>query len=149
MELVMTLTHWHWLTLGLLLFAAETLGTGGFLLGVAVASVATSVCAWLGLSWQVQVIAFAVMSITFSFAYWRYFKDFNLKREKGDIVINEKSESLKGKSGKVLNSEDEYHGKLSIGDTLWEYKSESPVKVGDSVVVKSAEGMLLYVVPRT
>lgn len=148
MDSIMTLTHWHWLILGVVLLAIETLGTGGFLLGIAVGSIVTAIVSWLGADWQVQVIVFAVLSVASSFAYWRYFKDFNLKREKSDVVINEKTQSLVGRSGKVISCEDNHYGKIMIGDTLWEFKAESSVKEGDAVIVEASEGMLLKVKPR-
>ncbi|MFL0804709.1 MAG: NfeD family protein [Agarilytica sp.] len=143
----MALTPWHWLILGAVLFAVEILGTGGFLLGVAVAAAVTSIIAWLGFGWQFQVISFAVLSIGFSFAYWKLFKNFNLERAE-PVVINEKMESLIGAVGKVVSVVSPLTGKVQIGDTLWEFKSTEPVEEGGFVQVDSHNGMTLEVSPQ-
>lgn len=144
MDTIMTLTPWHWLILGMVLFALETLGSGGFLLGIALASVTTSIVTWLGFNWHIQLISFALLSVAFSIAYWKYFKSFNLDRP-GNPVINEKMESLKGKTGKVVRSDGEAGGKVQIGDTLWEFRSSEIFSEGDRIIVESYEEMTLHV----
>ncbi len=140
----MILTPWHWLILGMILFAIETLGAGGFLLGVALSSIVTSLVSWLGLEWQTQLIVFAILSVIFSLAYWKYFKHFNDDRE-GSPVVNEKMESLRGKTGVVVKSHGEIGGKMQIGDTLWEYRSSAALTDGERVIVESYEEMTLLV----
>ncbi|MFL0798831.1 MAG: NfeD family protein [Agarilytica sp.] len=147
MDILMSLSPWHWLILGVVLFAVEILGTGGFLLGVAAASAVTSVVAWLGFDWQFQVISFAVLSIGFSFAYWKFFKNFNLERSE-PVVINEKMESLIGAVGKVVSVVSPLTGKVQIADTLWEFKSTEPVEEGGFVQVEAHNGMTLEVSPQ-
>ncbi len=147
MEILMTLTPWHWLILGVVLFAVEILGTGGFLLGVAAASAVTSIVSWIGFDWQFQLVSFAVLSIGFSFAYWKFFKHFNLERAE-PVVINEKMESLVGSIGKVVSVVSPLTGKVQIGDTLWEFKSDGPVEEGGFVLVNAHDGMTLEVSPQ-
>ncbi len=147
MEILMTLTPWHWLILGVVLFAVESLGAGGFLLGVVAASAVTSIVSWLGFDWQFQVVSFAVLSIGFSFAYWKFLKNFNLERTE-PVVINEKMESLIGSVGKVVNIVSPLTGKVQIGDTLWEFKSSEPVEEGGFVLVEAYNGMTLVVSPQ-
>lgn len=144
MDMVYTLTPWHWLILAAALFAIETLGTGGFLLGVAVASVVVSILAWAGLTWQTQLFLFAIFSLVFSVAYWKFFKNFNMKREEA-VTINEKMENLKGKVGTVVSLAGDKAGKIQIGDTLWECRSDEAITVEAQVKVISYEGMVLQV----
>ena len=74
------LSQWHWFIFGLLLLIGEALGASGFLLGTAVASLLMGVIVWLasslldgGLGWQAQVLMGALLSVTFSILYWRFF----------------------------------------------------------------------------
>ena len=52
-----TLTQWHWLILGVLLLILEMLGASGFLIGLAVASLAVAGAVALGVveSWSYQL----------------------------------------------------------------------------------------------
>lgn len=145
MAFINELTAWHWLSLGLILFALEALGVGGFLIGVALAALSTALLAWLGVSWQLQLMVFAVLACVFSVAYWKFFKNFNLRRDDQNVHINEKLESLCGKRGEVLLCTTEHSGKLKMGDTLWEFESGDVLVPADKVRVDSYRGMVLLV----
>ncbi len=144
MDLIFTLTPWHWLILGLVLFGAEALGAGGFLLGMAVASLLTSIVSWFGMSWQWQVVLFAVQSVVFSVAYWKLFHRFNMARENTQ-PINEKMAALVGKSGELVRLTGNKNGKVQLGDTLWDCVFETDIQEGDKIVVTSYQGMTVVV----
>jgi len=138
------LTPWHWLVLGILLFALETMGIGGFLIGIAIASLVASILAWLDLGWQVQLAAFGIMSVVFSAAYWKFFKKFNEDREDSPLV-NNKLQSMVGQSGAVFEVRGEFQGKLKLGDTLWDYRSDEVLEHEQRVVVTRVEGTILVI----
>ncbi len=144
MDSILALTPWHWLILGLVLFAAEALGAGGFLLGMAVASLLTSIVSWFGLSWQWQIILFAVQSLVFSVAYWKFFRSFNLQRENTQPV-NEKMTALVGKTGVLVKVTGRANGKVQLGDTLWDCSFAADLQEGDKIVVTSYQGMTVVV----
>ncbi len=146
MDVFTSLTLWHWLILSAMLFGIEALGAGGFLLGAALASVVVSILAWAGFTWQTQLFVFAILSVALSVAYWWFFKNFNMQREE-PVAINEKMENLKGKVGTVVSLTGEKHGKVQVGDTLWEFQSEQSVEIDAQVKAVSYEGMILLVEP--
>ncbi len=146
METLQQLSAWHWLILAALLFAVETMGGGGFLLGVAAAAIVASLLAWSDVAWQYQLLGFGTLSFVFSVLYWRYFRGFNLARQ-NDTVINQKLETLIGKTGVILQAKSDNTGKVKLGDTLWECRSETTLNQDDQVVVEGYSGMLLLVKP--
>lgn len=145
MDTFVNLSPWHWLILSIVLFAVEALGAGGFLLGVAVAAMATAILAWLDFSWQIQLITFGILSVVFSVAYWKYFRSFNLKRQDESLVINDKLETLKGKAGVLLSVTGASTGKVQLGDTLWDCRFEGSIDEGAKVIVDTYDGMILVV----
>ena len=141
---VLTISPWHWMALGVLLLAAEAFGIGGFLVGAAAAALVTAVLAWLGAEWTWQLICFGGLTFILSVAYWKYFKNFNQKQTEG-VTVNDKMETMIGKTGSVVQVLSPTQGKVMIGDTLWDYVSESELEKGNTVKVCSYDGTVLRV----
>ncbi len=79
MNFLQGLDYYHWFLLGLLLLVTELLLGGGFLVWLGFAALATGVLVltlpWVypGLSWQEQLLAFAVLSLLALLWWWRRF----------------------------------------------------------------------------
>lgn len=140
------LTPWHWLVLAGVLFASESLGAGGFLIGIACSAIIASVLNWLGVGWSLQLVSFGVFSLVLSVAYWKYFKSYNLQRQSG-VVVNERMESLKGKTATVLSVASDTQGKVKIGDTLWDYASDERLDENTTVIIDGYNGTTVVVKP--
>ncbi len=140
-----TIEPWQWLTLGVLLLLAETVGIGGFVIGIAIACLVQSAISflWPGLNWDFQLFIFAFNSILFTVLYWRVFKGFNQKTDNGQL--NNRAAQLVGRRVELTEDFPSGEGKVVIGDTFWRIRCGTPLCVGDTVVVTSHEGMLLIV----
>ena len=65
MSLLNELQPWHWAVLGIGLLILEVLAPGVFFMWMGIAAGLVALLTWLvsGLSWQVQVLAFAGLSV--------------------------------------------------------------------------------------
>ena len=145
MEWFATFQPWHWLVLGIVLLGLETLGIGGFLIGLAIACLVQSVVvfAWPGLGWSFQLFIFAVNSLVFTFLYWKVFRPFNNKTDKPKI--NDRAAQMIGRRVEIPDRFPHGEGKVIIGDTYWRIRAEGALEKGDNVQVTASDGMLLLV----
>jgi membrane protein implicated in regulation of membrane protease activity len=144
-ELLNNLEPWHWLSLGLLLLGAEALGASGFLLGTAIAAFLLAIINALfsDISWQTQLILFAIAALGFSIAYWKYFKEFNNRSDHGPL--NQRAASLIGRELVVEHDLTGGQGRIQIGDTFWKVKFEGQIDKGTRIKVVDADSMSLQI----
>lgn len=142
------LEPWHWLTLGLVLLAAEALGAAGFLLGTAIAAFTLAILnAMFDMSWQTQLVVFSVSAVVYSIAYWKYFKAFNKQSDHEEI--NQRAASLIGREFILQHDFCKGEGRVQIGDTFWKTKCDFDLKQGDKVTVTGASAMTITIAPKT
>jgi membrane protein implicated in regulation of membrane protease activity len=141
------LSQWHWFIFGLLLLIGEALGASGFLLGTAVASLLMGVIVWLasslldgGLGWQAQVLMGALLSVTFSILYWRFFRADLQATDRPEL--NQRTAQLVGRK-LVLEKDIQFEGRIQIGDTFWKVVTDKPLLNGEHVEVVSADATTL------
>jgi len=141
-----TIQPWHWLVLGFLLLIGETLGVGGFLVGIAIACFVQSgvVILYPEWSWDFQLAVFAINSIVFTVIYWKFFKKFNNKTDHEGI--NNRALQLVGRQLILEKDFPDGEGKLQIGDTFWRFRCDQPLLSGQKVKVAGANGMVLTIV---
>lgn len=139
-----SLAAWHWMLLGILLLGLEALGVGGFLIGAGVAAFTTSLVALSDVDWPVQFGVFGFLSVFFTIIYWKKFRKFNEARE-GNKPVNNKMQSMIGKTGNVIRANSSGTGKVQIGDTLWEIRCKQDLQEGDEVRVNNVDGTTLLV----
>lgn len=140
-----TIEPWQWFVLAVVLLIAETLGVGGFLIGIAIACFVQSAVSffWPGLSWDFQFMVLAVNSIVFTVLYWKLFRGFNQKTDHSNL--NNRAAQLVGQRVTITEDMPAGEGKVIIGDTFWKIRCDQPLANGDAIVIKSTEGMLLLV----
>ncbi|QCR36842.1 NfeD family protein [Nissabacter sp. SGAir0207] len=135
-----------WLTLGGLLLAAEMLGAGGYLLWSGVAAMLTGLLLWLlPLGWQVQLLAFALLTLLTAGGWWLW-----LKRRPGTPAarrLNRRGEQLIGTRATLRAPLHNGYGRLEIGDSSWRIHSDAPLQAGDEVEVIAIDGITLEVRP--
>jgi len=138
-----TIQPWQWMVFGIVLLIFETLGVGGFLIGVAIASVIQSVIAfvWPNLSWGFQLFLFAFNAILFTVLYWKFFKSFNNKTDQENI--NNRAAQLIGRKLTIEQDFENGEGKVFIGDTSWRFTCDTPLSVGDKVEVTGSQEMTI------
>ena len=144
---IMTIQPWHWLVFGFALLVIETLGAGGFLIGLAIAAMVQSVIAanFVDLSWDFQLAVFAVNAIVFTVLYWRFFRKFNQKTDAPQI--NDRAAQFIGRQFELKQALVNGEGKITIGDTLWRVRANENLQQGTQITVKATDGMTLLVEP--
>lgn len=147
MEWLEQVNHWHWLTLGLLLLAAELLGTAGYFLWLGFSAVVVGVLySLIPLSWQLQWVSFSVFSLFTTWLWWRYQhrKDTRSDAKRG---LNQKAKQLIGQESYL--EEDCRAGicRLVVGDTTWSARSAVNLSKGDRVRVIAMDGIILIIEP--
>jgi membrane protein implicated in regulation of membrane protease activity len=143
------LSQWHWFIFGLLLLIGEALGASGFLLGTSMAALLMGVIVWIaasitdsGMGWQAQVVLCAVLSVSFSLLYWRFFRADQQASDRPEL--NHRTAQLVGRK-LVLDKDIPFEGRIQIGDTFWKVVSDTPLSKGDQVEVISADATTLTI----
>lgn len=135
--------HWFWLTIGVLLAAAEIIAPGFFLMWLGAAAVVTGIIAWvLPIGVPLQVGIFAVLSI---FAVWasRKWLDSN-PIASSDPLLNDRGGRLIGETVAVVEAIESGQGRVKVGDSVWTAKGPD-APVGARVRVIGSDGSRLIV----
>ncbi|WP_299975827.1 NfeD family protein [uncultured Pseudoteredinibacter sp.] len=145
MDFLSGLSAWHWLILGIVLLILEMLGAAGFLLGIGVGAILTAVIAAVlsDMSWQAQLLCFAVLSIAATCLYWMRFRHINEATDQP--LLNSAEARLLGKEAVLLDDMSALKGKVQIADTLWEVSAAENYPAGTKVKVLAVHGMSLQV----
>ena len=145
-EWVSELTGWHWLSLAMVLLIAEMLGAGGFLIGVAIASLVVGALNFFiaDFHWHYQLALFSVLAVIFTLFYWKKFRAFNLKSD--NPTINDRAAQLIGTRLPLTEPVINGQGRIQIGDTFWKVYADEDIASGKTVEVTASKGMSLKVV---
>jgi membrane protein implicated in regulation of membrane protease activity len=133
-----------WAAVALLLFAAEAMAPGAFMLwlGLAAAVVFVVVLLVPGIPVLAQVTAFVVLSFVAIQVYRRWFR----KREKpsDQPALNRRTAALVGRVVPLERGIVDGRGRVQIADAFWEV-SGPQLPAGAQVRVTGADGMTLTV----
>ncbi|MGI9275808.1 MAG: NfeD family protein [Endozoicomonas sp.] len=145
MDFLNALQPWHWIVLAFLLLGLEALGTGGFLLGSAAAGFLLGLLLWLmpDLGWPWQFAVFGIASLTFTLAYWKFFRRANEHNDHPEL--NNRAQQL---VGRILVLEEDLvngQGRIQVGDTFWKVRANGSIEKGATVQVVGADAMTLLV----
>ncbi len=144
MEWLTDINAYHWIALGLILFAAEALGAAGFLLGTAAAALVVGILALSlpGLGIAAELTLFAVIAIAASILYIKVFRD---EQVATPDALNHRAESLIGTEFELTRDLPGGGGRVQIGDTFWHVHSNGSLPRGVRVRVTGADAMHLEV----
>ncbi|WP_194953893.1 NfeD family protein [Sphingopyxis solisilvae] len=135
--------HWAWLSLGVLLAAAEIVMPGFFLIWIGAAAVVTGVIAWIvPLSIPFQLGIFAVLSFVALYGGRRWLKTNPITTT--DPNLNQRGHRLVGEVLTVTKAIEDGRGRAKVGDGEWPVRGPD-VAEGAKVRVVSADGGLLVV----
>jgi membrane protein implicated in regulation of membrane protease activity len=135
--------HWTWLTLGILLAAAEIVAPGFFLIWVGLAAIATGVIAWIvPLSVPLQLGIFGVLSFVALYGARRWLKTNPITSN--DPLLNQRGHRLVGEVLTVTKAIEDGRGRAKVGDGEWPVRGPD-VAEGARVRVVSADGGVLVV----
>lgn len=134
-----------WAVFALLLFAAEVLAPGAFMLWLAFAASAVLVIVWLvpGLTFLTQAVLFVVLGFAAILVYRKWF------RGNDDVVtdqpaLNRRAAQLVDRVVSLDSAIERGRGRVQIADAYWEV-SGPDLPAGTSVRIVGADGMVLKV----
>lgn len=135
---------WHWWVLAALLIAIEVVAPSTVLLwpGISAAVVGLVLLLMPELGWEMQVLAFAVLSIA-SLAVWRVF----LRPAPGPdpaSSLNRRGASYVGRRFTIEEPIVDGHGRLTVDDTTWRIEGED-MEAGAHVTVVALDGAVFKV----
>ncbi|WP_202410525.1 NfeD family protein [Pseudomaricurvus sp. HS19] len=141
--------YWHWVVFGVLLILSEILLTSFFILWFGVAAVIIGAVLFFvpGLSLNVQILLWTVLSAVLAFAWFRYLRPLSVDRTKAGLS----REAIIGETGQVIVAPNgERRGRIRfpvpiLGADEWTIISKEPVSDGDRVRVVDISGNTLVV----
>ncbi|MGL4830687.1 MAG: NfeD family protein [Vibrio sp.] len=146
-ELISQLNFWHWLTFGLILLAAELLGTAGYFLWLGLSALLVGVLLTvMPMGWQLQWLAFASFSLLTTWLWWR--RQFNQdKKQDAERNLNQKDKQLIGRIIQIMEETPAGEFQVSLGDTRWTARCDQDLARGCRVSVIAVDGIILVVKP--
>lgn len=135
-----------WAALALLLFAAEAMAPGAFMLwlGLASAVVFVGVLVVPGIPLLAQVAAFVILSFVSIQLYRRWFRG---REPQGDKpTLNRRTAALIGQVADLREPIVDGRGRVQIADAYWDVRGPD-LPAGTRVRITGAEGMSLHVEP--
>ena len=135
--------HWFWLSLGLVLIAAEIVAPGFFLMWLGFAALVTGVAAWLlPLPLAAEVVLFGVLALTAVFAAKRWFRDNPIVSD--DPMLNDRGARMVGEVVTVVEAIDGGEGRVKVGDGVWTARGED-APIGTRVRITGVAGSVVTV----
>jgi len=140
---VVSLGTWDWFILAALLFLLEVLAPGMFMLWLGLAAVIMGIVAsTIVLSWQVQLIGFAVLALVLVPA-WRHFAT-KVEKPAESPFLNRRAEGYVGRIFTLDKPIVDGSGAVRIDDTIWRV-SGPDCPAGSRVRVAGNDGANLLV----
>ena len=135
--------HWIWLSVGVLLVAAEIVAPGFFLIWIGAAAIVTGVLAWvLPLGIPLQLGSFAVLAIIALYGGRRWLKANPITS--ADPHLNQRAGRLVGEVLTLPRAIEDGRGRAKVGDGEWPVHGPDAAE-GPKVRVVSADGGVLVV----
>jgi inner membrane protein len=133
-----------WAAIALLLFAAEAMLPGAFMLwmGIAASAVFLGVLLVPGMPILAQAVAFIALSFISIQVYRTYFRGREIQSDQP--ALNRRTEQLVGRVVLLERAIERGAGRVQIADAYWEV-SGPDLPSGSSVRIVGAEGMTLRV----
>ena len=136
-------THWFWLTLGLILGAAEIIAPGFFLMWLGLAAFVTGIVAWaVPISTPGEVILFAALAVATVYGARRWLMQNPIVSD--DPLLNDRGGRMIGEVVTVVEAITDGRGRVKVGDTVWSAKG-TDASVGSKVRITGAQGSVLMV----
>lgn len=134
-----------WTVVALLLFAAEVLAPGAFMLWLAFAASAVLVIVWLvpGLAFLTQAVLFVVLGFASILAYRKWFRRYD-NEVTDQPALNRRTAQLVGRVVPLERAIERGAGRVQIADAYWDVLGPE-LPTGASVRIIGADGMVLIV----
>ncbi|MBZ0088564.1 MAG: NfeD family protein [Burkholderiaceae bacterium] len=135
-----------WAAVALLLFAAEAMAPGAFMLWLGLAAVAVFLAVLLvpGIPLLVQAAAFVVLSFVSIQVYRRWFR--KRERQSDQPALNRRTAALVGRVVTLERAIVDGRGRVQIADAYWDVTGPE-LPVGAQVRIVGGDAMTLQVEP--
>lgn len=138
------LEYWHWLVLAVLLAILEIYSPGVFLLWMGVGAGITGVLVWAmpDLTWQVQLVTFALLSIGATVGARLFLRNHPLQTDQPKL--NRRGEQYVGRVFTLEEPIVNGQGKIRVDDSTWKVHGID-CDAGTQVKVDGVDGVVLMV----
>jgi inner membrane protein len=144
-DIIIGLGVWNWLILAAVFLALELIAPGAFMLWLGLAALAVGLLSFaIDWSWQVQLVAFAVLSLALVPVWRRYAP--RVEKPSDSPLLNRRAESHIGRVFVLENPIIDGVGRVRIDDTIWRVTGPDSA-AGSRVRIVRAEGPNLFVEP--
>jgi len=135
-----------WAAIALVLFAAETLAPGAFMLWMGFGAAGVFLAVWLipGIPLLVQALAFVVLSFISVQVYRTWFR--RRDRQSDQPLLNRRAEQLVGRVVLLDREISGGRGRAKVDDAFWVVEGPD-LPAGSAVRVVAVDGMTLKVQP--
>jgi hypothetical protein len=135
---------WHWLILALVLAGIEMLTPGFFAIWLGGAALITGLVVLVvsSMSWEGQVILFAILAAVSVLAWYKIGR--RVMTATDDATLNRRGDSLVGRTGDLIEPIVNGRGRLKIDDSTWRAEG-SDAPIGTRMTVTGVQGAILKV----
>lgn len=136
---------WNWLILGAVFLGLELIAPGAFMLWLGLAALAVGLISFvIDWSWQMQLVAFALLSLAL-IPVWRRYAP-RVEQPSEAPLLNRRAEGYIGRVFTLDNPIADGVGRVRIDDTVWRVTGPDSA-AGSRVRIVRAEGPNLFVEP--
>ena len=143
-ELLENLTNWHWFILAVILFVMEVFAPGAVFMWIAIAAaiMGLTLSLFTGITWEYQLLMFAILSVASLFA-WRRVAARN-PVETDQPQLNRRGMQYVGRVFTLDEPIVNQQGRIKVDDTTWKIQGED-CDAGTTVIVTEVNGAKLLV----
>ncbi len=136
------LEFWHWLVLGVVLAIIEVFAPGAFFLWMGISAAIVGSVLWLmpGISWELQLLFFAILSIASVVVARRYLTAHPLETDLPNL--NQRGQQYVGRVFTLIEPVVNGQGKIRVDDSTWKISCED-CEAGTKVIINGVEGVVL------
>ena len=144
-SLYMNLEFWHWLTFAVVLIILEMFSPGVFFLWLGIAAGCVGIVLYLRpeLTWQFQLILFAVLSVA-SIVSWRLTRAFFPPEEPEVANLNQRANQYIGRTFTLIEPIVNGVGKIKVDDSTWRVRGDD-MPLNSQVRVTGVDGVVFEV----
>jgi hypothetical protein len=144
MEWINEIIYWHWLIVAVVLIILEILIPGAYFLWMGVSAIFVGGLMYIfpELAFLVQILIFAILSVTAVMMYRSYRKKNPLVTD--EPALNRRGEKYIGQSFTLKEPIVNGVGKIKVDDSTWKIKGFD-IDAGETVRVVAVEGTTLIV----
>jgi membrane protein implicated in regulation of membrane protease activity len=141
---VENIEFWHWWIAAALLLVLEMFAPGTIFLWLGVSAVVVGLLFWIipGMSWEIQIVIFSILSVVSVIAWRAYLKKNPIQTDQP--ILNRRGHQYVGRVFTLTEPIVNGVGKIKVNDTMWKVRCDDAVE-GSQVRVTGVDGVVLKV----